>query len=67
MASTAWAAIARSARERAGRCEYCGSTDSLEVHHVNYLRFGGRELADDLNVLCRGAIGDCMTRQRHGG
>jgi hypothetical protein len=42
-----------------GRCEYvdeagvrCVATDRLEHHHKSYLRFGGRELPADIQVLC---------------
>ena len=35
-----------------GRCFYCGSKDSLDVHHLTYKR-RGCELDEDLIVLCR--------------
>ena len=35
------------------RCERCGATDELHVHHLTYERFGGDELLTDLQVLCR--------------
>jgi hypothetical protein len=39
------------------RCEKCGVVDKagnrLHVHHNSYARFGGDELMEDLNVLCR--------------
>lgn len=34
------------------RCEKCGDTERLEVHHLTYDRFGGDELLTDLQVLC---------------
>lgn len=34
-------------------CEKCGSKINIEVHHINYDRFGGNELESDLMVLCR--------------
>jgi len=33
------------------RCEICGSTEDLHVHHLNYKRVG-REKKEDLQVLC---------------
>lgn len=33
------------------RCEYCGSTKNLDVHHMTYRRVG-HEDDDDLIVLC---------------
>lgn len=34
------------------KCERCGATIGLEVHHRTYERLG-HELPDDLEVLCR--------------
>jgi 5-methylcytosine-specific restriction endonuclease McrA len=34
------------------RCEDCGSTYSLQVHHKTYINFGDEDI-DDLSVLCR--------------
>jgi 5-methylcytosine-specific restriction endonuclease McrA len=34
------------------RCRTCNASDSLEVHHRTYERFG-RELMSDLTTLCR--------------
>lgn len=31
----------------------CPATTQLQVHHKTYARFGGRELPDDLQVLCK--------------
>lgn len=33
-------------------CAVCGRTDTLDVHHVTYARFGDERL-EDLTVLCR--------------
>lgn len=65
MSSAKWKAMRREAIMRAsGRCEECkdmGWLDcsglqytfrGLEVDHVSYARFGGRELPSDLRVLC---------------
>lgn len=44
--------VRRQALARAGgRCERCGVSDGLEVHHVTYERLGC-EHPDDLEVLC---------------
>lgn len=40
-------------RRAAGHCEHCKrASDTLEVHHLTYERFGGRELQSDLLALC---------------
>lgn len=31
----------------------CETTTGLQVHHKTYARFGGEELPDDLQVLCK--------------
>lgn len=36
------------------KCERCGNSPArLEVHHLNYERFGGRERRNDLLVVCK--------------
>lgn len=37
---------------RGAFCENCGATHRLEVHHLTYKRFGGRERKSDLKILC---------------
>lgn len=37
-----------------GQCRRCGSRWQLEVHHLSYARFGGRERLADLITLCEG-------------
>ena len=39
------------------KCEYCGSTERLQVHHLSYKHIG-RERPEDLIVLC----GSCHTK-----
>ena len=52
MASAEWRQTAAAAKSRAGyRCERCGATGRLEVHHRTYDRLG-REWPEDLQVLC---------------
>lgn len=48
-----WRSLRRQViRRSGGRCERCGRSGRLEVHHVTYVR-RGRELPSDLQVLCR--------------
>lgn len=42
-----WALLARGRR-----CEMCGRSDQVDVHHLSYLR-RGHERLDDVQVLCR--------------
>ncbi|KYK20675.1 hypothetical protein AYK24_09800 [Thermoplasmatales archaeon SG8-52-4] len=37
---------------RRGRCEKCGSTKKLQVHHLNYKNVGN-EHGEDVVVLCK--------------
>ena len=37
---------------RGKKCEQCGSIKSIQVHHLNYQRFGGQEKFEDLLILC---------------
>ena len=48
-----WKAVREGALRRAAyRCQVCNSDKSLDVHHRTYERVG-RELPEDLTVLCR--------------
>jgi len=38
---------------RGKKCEICGSTVRINVHHLSYKNFGGNEEPEDLIVLCR--------------
>jgi 5-methylcytosine-specific restriction endonuclease McrA len=50
--SSEWKARRRDALARAGgRCQDCGSSERLHVHHLTYKRHGN-ELQRDLRVLC---------------
>ncbi len=47
-----WYALVRAKRHSVGnKCEKCGSTHRLEVHHLTYERLGQEKLMD-LQVLC---------------
>lgn len=53
IASKEWTAIKKklfSIRER--KCEKCNRKIGLQVHHLTYVRFGGDELIEDLQILC---------------
>lgn len=39
--------------ERGEVCEKCGSLHLVQVHHLNYKRFGGKEKMSDLMALCK--------------
>ena len=53
MHSNAWQQRRLAKLEAANwRCEYCGETDRLSVHHLTYERLG-HEQTDDLIVLCK--------------
>lgn len=57
--SSKWQEKRRSILMRAGyKCELCGSTDRLDVHHLTYERVR-YERPDDLQALCR----SCHDRQ----
>jgi hypothetical protein len=48
-----WQLLRKRIIERAhGQCELCGVSGSLDVHHLNYARFG-KELPEDLAAVCR--------------
>lgn len=50
--SPAWRERRRAALLRSGsRCQICGATRALQVHHVTYVRVG-EEFPDDLRVVC---------------
>lgn len=52
--SSRWRNICKDIKKQRGnRCEECGYTWELSVHHLTYDRFGGRELPRDLQLLCR--------------
>ena len=52
--SAVWAAIREQVFNERGRlCENCGFDRYLQVHHLTYDRFGGEELMEDLQILCR--------------
>jgi len=49
-ATTHWRQRSKEFRELVGKCEQCGSTLKLQVHHKKYLFF--REKDSDLSCLC---------------
>ena len=53
MRSKRWDRIVQRMIDHAGgRCERCGSTENLTVHHKTYERLGHERVPDDLQVLC---------------
>lgn len=50
-------------RQARNRCEKCGDTERLEVHHLTYDRFGGDERMTDLQVLCHTCHEDAHGRE----
>jgi len=53
LGGTIWRHRRKLALVRVGsRCEDCGGTKKLEVHHLTYERLG-HELPEDLQVLCK--------------
>ena len=51
--SDTWKEIRVRAFEAHGEnCQRCGNP-GRDVHHKTYIRWGGRELMDDLEILCR--------------
>ena len=54
MQSAEWKIIRGIALKLAGyTCARCPETRRLTVHHKTYIRFGGQELQEDLEVLCK--------------
>lgn len=40
--------------QNVGRCELCGSTQALELHHIIPVMFGGEDSEDNLLLVCTG-------------
>ena len=38
--------------ERGARCERCGSTADLDLHHLKARRYGGQDTKDNAELLC---------------
>jgi 5-methylcytosine-specific restriction endonuclease McrA len=38
--------------ERGAKCEICGSTENLDFHHIKALKYRGRDVVDNLQLLC---------------
>ena len=49
--SPEWKAKSKKWRDATGKCEECGSTHSLECHHLHYKTLG-KEKRSDIKVLC---------------
>lgn len=46
-----------------GRCQYCGSTELLQIHHLSYTNLGN-EKPHDVAVLCRSCHANIGERAR---
>ena len=63
-----WKTLRARARERDGhRCQRCGSTDRLSVHHITPARLGGADVIENLITLCSRchAAADAQLRRRN--
>jgi len=45
------------------KCEICGSTNNLNLHHISYVRLGQEDIRD-VRILC-GGINGCHQRQHN--
>ena len=49
-----WSAITARIRKRDGnKCRQCGSTSSLQVHHIVHVARGGLTINSNLMTLCK--------------
>ena len=39
--------------ERGAKCEICGRTDNLDLHHIKARKFKGKDEPENLQLLCR--------------
>lgn len=39
--------------ERGAKCALCGSQDQLDLHHIKARRYGGLDVKENLQLLCR--------------
>lgn len=39
--------------ERGAKCDLCGSQDQLDLHHIKVCRYGGLDVKENLQLLCR--------------
>ncbi len=39
--------------ERGAKCDLCGSTENLDLHHLQARRHGGKAVKENLQLLCR--------------
>ena len=46
------------------KCARCGFTRALEVHHINYERFGHEDVSRDLITLCKKCHGEIERQKR---
>lgn len=57
-----WMSISRFVREKSGKCEECGATTNLHVHHISYKNHGCEHAhLEDLVCLCK----ECHIKAHH--
>jgi group II intron reverse transcriptase/maturase len=39
--------------ERGAKCEICGSTEKLDLHHIKARKYRGKDVVENLQLLCR--------------
>jgi Restriction endonuclease len=39
--------------ERGAKCEICGSTEKLDLHHIKARKCRGKDVVENLQLLCR--------------
>jgi len=61
--SIKWKSKAERWKLETGKCERCGGTDRLEVHHLHYRTLANEQRAD-VQVLCRSCHADIHESER---
>jgi hypothetical protein len=57
--TTGFQKVSKMLKETVGRCEECGSTENLEIHHKVPVNQGGDNMLSNLMVLCH----DCHNKK----
>lgn len=51
--------------ERGAKCDLCGSTENLDLHHLKARRYGGKAVKENLQLLCRSCHTETATFGDH--
>lgn len=51
--------------ERGAKCDLCGSTENLDLHHLKARRYGGKAVKENLQLLCRSCHAGTATFGEH--